>query len=84
MEDAVRGENTAVGKSRAGGEHVGTLIERRTVAEGVVPAGATTHVDLSFLEVQQLGGAIVENLRDAEVAVVLRVIEQRCGLVGEL
>lgn len=75
MEDAVRGEHTAVGKSRACGEHVGALIEFRAVAEGVVPAGAATHVDLSFFEVQQLGGTVVENLRDAEMAVVLRVVE---------
>ena len=79
----IGGQHAAIGQTCARCEHVGACIERCALTEGVVPTGAAAHVHLPFFEVKQLRSAVVKDASDAEVAVVLRVVEELRGLIVE-
>ena len=56
-------------------EDIGALIECCPILKGVRPSGTTTHVNLSFVEVHQ-PCLSVNNLTNAEMAIILRVVEE--------
>ena len=56
-------------------EDIGALIECSPILKGVRPSSTTTHVYLSFVEVHQ-PCLSVNNLTNAEMAIILRVVEE--------